>query len=71
VYALVFSVSNTKYHILCSECLDSILLKLKATTKCEVPKLMEEAMTSYPRVDVLNTINYALEGLWLFGFHQT
>ena len=42
-------------------------LKLKATTMCGDPKILVEAMKSYPGAEDLNTRNCALEGSEFFG----
>ena len=44
------------------ECLDSTSLKLKASAKYGIPNLLAKAMKSYPRVEGLNTMDFALEG---------
>ena len=42
-------------------------LKLKATTRCGDPKILANAMKSYPGVEGANTRDCALEGSELFG----
>ena len=44
-----------------------VSLKLKVVAKCGDPKLLVDAMKSYPRLEDLNIKDCALEGLELFG----
>jgi hypothetical protein len=46
---------------------DSVSLKLKIVVKCGDPKLLADAMKSYPRLEDLNIRDCALEGSELFG----
>jgi hypothetical protein len=46
---------------------DQTSLKLKAAAHISDPKLLAEAMRSYPGAEDLNTRNCALEGFELFG----
>ena len=46
---------------------DSASLKLKVVARCGDPKLLADAMKSYPGLEALNTRNCVLEGFELFG----
>jgi hypothetical protein len=46
---------------------DLASLKLKATVRCGDPRMLADAMKSYPRVENVNTGYCAMEGLKLFG----
>jgi hypothetical protein len=49
------------------EGLDSASLKLKAAARCGDPKMLADAMKSYPWAEDVNTKDCALEGSELFG----
>jgi hypothetical protein len=46
---------------------DLASLKLKTTARCENPKMLADAMKSYPGAEDVNTRDCTLEGLELFG----